>query len=87
MLGPGSDARWLEARGRIARAWIALVRGNHHIALPIWLIVVVPAMAAVIAHAYDPRNWLHWANVVFLVAAPPALAIAWLGDRTRRLLG
>lgn len=86
MLGPGSETRWPEARGRLGRGWVAFVRGRHHVALPIWLVTVVPLIGAVAAHGYDPHNWLHWANVVFFTTAPLAFAIAWLGERTKRSL-
>jgi hypothetical protein len=66
------------------RLWHAFVRGNHHFLLPIWLVAVVPLLAGVVAHAYDPQNWLHWARVVFYAAMPLAFAIALLGDRTKR---
>jgi hypothetical protein len=69
------------------RVWQSFVRGNHHVLLPIWLVAVVPVLAAVVAHAYDPHAWLHWARIVFFAVAPLAFAIAVLGDRTKRLLG
>jgi hypothetical protein len=68
------------------RLWLAFVRGKHHVVLPLWLVTFVPGMAAVVAHGYDRDNWLHWAHVVFYAAAPLAFAIAWLGDRTTRVL-
>jgi hypothetical protein len=68
------------------RLWQAFVRGNHHVLLPIWLVAVVPVLAAVVAHAYDAHDWLHWARVVFFAAAPVAFVIAALGDRTKRSL-
>ena len=61
-----------------------LVRDNRHIALALWLITVVPALGALAMHHYTPRHWLHWADAVFFAATGTALAIAWLGERTKR---
>ena len=71
----------------MARTWVTLVRGNHHVIFPLWLLVVANGLAGLALHHYDPSNWLHWAHVVFFTTTPLALAIAWLGDRTKRLLG
>ncbi len=86
MLGPGSHSRWLEARGRIARFSAYLAHRNRHIALAIWLIVVVPALGSLAVHHYDPANWLHWAHLVFFTSTAAALAIAWIGEQTKRSL-
>jgi hypothetical protein len=86
MLGPGSHERWSPARGRLGRTLAALVRGNHHVLFAGWLLVVVPSVGALAAHAYDRDNWLHWAHIVFFTVTPLALALAWAGERVKRSL-
>ena len=83
---PTPAARFRRYPGAPMGLWLSFVRGNHHFLLPIWLLTVGNGLAALAFHHYAPQNWLHWAHVVFYATTPLALAIAWLGDRTKRLL-